>query len=712
MTLLAAMFAGCVKENTGNVESDGYVYEKGTIAFSLPAPGKKVTYTRAAAEAGEDDLENLVIYQFASGALEKVYATGINIPGAGTITISGSDNTNRIARINLASGAMGPRTFYLVANVNGATNSAQSNKLWSNTQQTVPAIGTPIGTFEDALRTNNLTDALALATPLPMSNMIDLVNPGTGVVVATVETPGYQEVTLKRRVARFDIVNHVQFTNLEVTGVVVKDGNLSGEILDQELSYTPATDDGEKELDANGSGNITTADYYDQVGFDPDLGLNEEGLAQSLTTARFYLYPTTVKAGATEIYLTGEFNGAKQVFPLTLTDPEAGVKIEANYVYQIVVERVGQLLRFSLLKVAPWEDYNDGKIKSGLSDEVEFSDLLDDSDLSKGDDYDFSDKASTEEVLHVVYKSTSNVPPVVNFAPADRGDGVVTEAGVLASTIDVATPPTPALETRAFGPSVYYETVITITLAAAQPGVPVGGKLTVAHPGIPALKREYTLSTVGRYDGIADLKPVLVDGKYWAPVNAGANTLVTDFSNGGGTPISREIANVGYYYQWGRNKGFYPPIDPMNTTTTQFSSITDADDSDEFYIGTLPNYLDGDITNLWSGTRAKGPCPTGWRVPTRDELVALVDGTDLVNSTTKVLTIPGAKQNEFLYIPASGRLYQDNLNAPSFVDVVYLYSGSAITGSYGHYVSISSISSTLGNGDQLQWGKPVRCLVN
>jgi hypothetical protein len=717
MALVAAMFAGCVKENTSNVEDDGYVYEKGTIAFSLPAAGKKVTYTRADALPSEEALDNLVIYQFdENDYLEKVYATGnISIPGAGTITISGSDNTNRIARINIGTNASGKRTFYLVANVNGATNSAQSDGLWSNGQQAVPAIGTSIGMFEAALQTNNLTDALALACPLPMSNEAADVTT-KGIVVTTVQNPGYQEVTLKRRVARFDIVNHKDYTKFTVTGVVVKNGNLSGKILDAELApYTPSTGDGETgdlTATANGTASLDNGDYVDHT--DPDQGLEDSGWEKSLNVAQFYLYPTTVTTTAgttnTEIYLTGEFNGKPHVYPLTLSAGD--VDIDANFVYQIIVERVGEVFRFALLKVAPWDDYNDSTIKSGLSDEFEISDLLDASDLSKGDNYDFSD-VSTAEELHVVVKSMS--PPVVNFAPVDRGDGVPTDGDVLAASVNVNTE-TPSLETRAFGPSVYYKTVITITLSGIQPNNnPARGKLTIAHPEIPTLKREYTLSTAGRYAGSATLKPVLVGGRYWAPVNAGATTLVTDFSNGGGTPIPMTSDNVGFYYQWGRNTGFWPGT--FTTITNQFSDITDADNSPYFYTGT-GHYLTSNDYDLWSDarSRAQGPCPTGWRVPTRGDyensLLGL--GTHYVNTVTKTVEYQGANPTEILSFPASGYInvtgsYYNDILVPVWTSTGYNYANDI-----GNFVSWSDTtppSPTTSSITVVRLGFPVRCIL-
>jgi uncharacterized protein (TIGR02145 family) len=513
------------------------------------------------------------------------------------------------------------------------------------------------------------TDAvLALETPLPMSNMIDAVN--RGIVVADVAAPGYREVALKRRVARFDIVNHKDYTNIEVTGVVVKKGKLSGEILDKALtSYTleSSDSDGEKVFDfpANGNGQILNlvSDY--NIPNDVESGLSARGLVKSLNTARFYLYPTKVAAdgSATEIFLTGKFKGIPHVYPLTLTGTE--VDIEANYVYQIVVNRAtNDLYTFTLLKVAPWEDYTGDVIESGVSDEFEtFSNLLDKTDADKGVDHDFSnaEAGDADLELHVEYKSMSATPPVMTLESVDRGDGVTVPKSFVEDAIKfVAEDP---VLTRAFGQSVYYTHVITITLA--QPAVPAKAELTISHPELGQLQK-YTFSSIGRYPGTTE-KPVLVGGIYWAPVNVGATELVHSF--GAATTDVMNTARVGYYFSWGRD---YARFENTTTIPVYLLGPVTATDAAGIYANTIiynptsPNdWLTPRNDDLWSDINPQGPCPAGWQVPTIDDFLNTFTNTsdplapNYVSNelTTKHMVIVSGDDSEtLLYIPGAGNI--------------------------------------------------------
>jgi hypothetical protein len=635
-----------------------------------------------------------VIYQFdGDDLLEKVYATGdITIEGAGEISISGSSNANREATINLGPDATGPRTFYLVANVNG-TSQVQSTALAS-----VEVGTTDIDAFEEGFVTEDLTGVLALATPLPMSS--------TGIVVSNVTTPGNQEATLKRRVARFDIVNHKDFTNLTVTGVIVRNGNLSGEILDQALeSYTGNTGDGEKVLVANGSGTIIPADDYNDEDV-PALGLNENGLAKSLNAARFYLYPTTVTATATtgtEVLLEGTYKGVQHVFPLTLTTEE--VEILANHVYQIVVNRAtaDELFTFSLLEVAEWTDGD--PIASGIVASA-FSGWLDkDGDPVNPDDVleadlDFSD-ASTADEYSVEYKSTSALAPEVTLEPVKRpGDDVVVPRETVAAAIAVEKV-APVL-TRALG-TVYYKHVITIKLT--QPSVPFKASLTIKDQEF-GQKETYTLFTVGRYNGIAGLKPVLYGNVYWAPVNAGATTLVEDFSAGDGTEFAFE--NVGYYYQWGRNTPFWPGN--IETTTEKFEDIDEADDSPLFYTGEKW-YLESLDPGLWSGNRVGAICPEGWTIPNLNTLDVLYSEDVAPNPTTKTTVYTNTDTGKKLFLPWGGWLSGTDAGWEPGLHVWscgMTYDGLFANG-YEYFDMFEIISPMTLNP---RYALPVRCIAN
>jgi hypothetical protein len=621
VTLVAVMFAGCVKE-TRNVESDGYVYKKGTVSFALPATGKKVAYTRAEALTSEETLANLVIYQFGNvqsfgygGILEKIYASEeVSMSGARAVEISGNSDEGYEVTINIG-GDTGHKIFYLVANVNGTGNSALSSALSGFT----PGVTTKEA-FEAAAVTDDLegTNAVvSLTTPLPMSNAPTSYT--KGIEVNDVLTPGYVAVTLKRSVARFDIVNHEDYTNFTVTGIVVKKGNLSGELVDKDLSYTPKTGDGvtdDLSATANGNDDINPAEDYVSAN-DPTSGLNANGRAKSLNPAQFYLYPTTVKmdGSGTEIFVVGEFDGEGFVYPVTVTED---VDIKANFVYQIEVQRAElKEYTFTLVQVADWSDYNASTITAEKGDVVaEFGNLSD----KDGEDlettiYDYSEKSGEELELQVETASTSDLGAVVTVASIANEDGYTADPTVVEAAVQVVSGD-PTVVTRSS--TALFKQVHVITLP--QPATPFKARVTIRDKKSLVHAREYTISSLGWYPGTTE-NPVRVGGVYWAPVNAGATTLVKDFNG-----VEMTVANVGNFYVWGNGTPFWPGAE-------------------------LPTAYSGG--NGWPADQ--DPCPAGWRLPSLDEikLLAPKEGNALV-AAKKVVTIQGDGAGKTLYLPCGG----------------------------------------------------------
>ena len=186
-------------------------------------------------------------------------------------------------------------------------------------------------------------------------------------------------------------------------------------------------------------------------------------------------------------------------------------------------------------------------------------------------------------------------------------------------------------------------------------------------------------------------KPVLMkDGKYWAPVNAGATAIPTS------VPTTGDITETcGNLFQWGRIYGF-PASDVAADTTgigTTLGRPTQADLADmskwegKFIYrsdknpNTQYNWLlingvgqdnpgnSGMLAGEWyqklwnSGTDAKpvktdyDPCPKGWRVPTLAEWQAIGAGNTAItkgwDGTAKLMTIDG-EDGVKLVLPAAG----------------------------------------------------------
>jgi hypothetical protein len=140
--------------------------------------------------------------------------------------------------------------------------------------------------------------------------------------------------------------------------------------------------------------------------------------------------------------------------------------------------------------------------------------------------------------------------------------------------------------------------------------VPFKVRVTVRDRKDATRYATYIISSTRYYPGTNEL-PVLVGGKYWAPVNCGATQLVTDFTSS----AEWSADNVGYFYQWGRNVGFWPGED-LDKSAEKFEDIEAAEAQGSHFVTGNTSYLAEALpASLWSGPRAQGPCPDGWRVP-------------------------------------------------------------------------------------------------
>ncbi|MDR1756206.1 MAG: Ig-like domain-containing protein [Culturomica sp.] len=143
---------------------------------------------------------------------------------------------------------------------------------------------------------------------------------------------------------------------------------------------------------------------------------------------------------------------------------------------------------------------------------------------------------------------------------------------------------------------------------------------------------------------------VLINGVYWAGCNIDApGTFVA-------TPES-----AGMFYQWNRKKGW-----PSTGSVTGWDYTTPSGDT-------------------WAA--ANDPCPSGWRVPTSDELDALLATDKVTNVWTTLNSVNGRKftdkiSGNSIFLPAAG--YRD-----------IKYGSLSNAGSSGYYYSSSPGGSSL-----------------
>lgn len=263
------------------------------------------------------------------------------------------------------------------------------------------------------------------------------------------------------------------------------------------------------------------------------------------------------------------------------------------------------------------------------------------------------------------------------------------------------------------------------------------------------------------YDNTA-LKPVLMlNGKYWAPVNLGATTMPTSVP----TTANQDItATCGQLFQWGRKQGFAATNNPaiciadtanvatvgwptqanlgaMETTTGWQNKFIVSGATASHGVNTMNNWLrinpDGDnptsanmvadawYQKLWDANAVGGnksiipsktdadPCPAGWRVPSIGEWEAIGAGNTTVikawSDATKLMTITGVGSDR-LILPAAGFRSSSSGASSSQGALGYYWSSSVPAGTTSaSYVLFNSATLNSSTSNRAT-GFSVRCV--
>ncbi len=178
------------------------------------------------------------------------------------------------------------------------------------------------------------------------------------------------------------------------------------------------------------------------------------------------------------------------------------------------------------------------------------------------------------------------------------------------------------------------------------------------------------------------------DGHCWLDRNLGATQVATS---------STDTNSYGWYYQWGRGTDGHQLSTSSTSTTLSPTDSVAAPDTTKFITTSVnPNdWRSPQNNNLWQGVSGtNNPCPSGWRVPAKNEWNALL-------SSEGVSSINGAFVST-LKIPLAG--YRN-------------YTGAMANNNSGYYwsSSISGVTSTAmvaagPRGDVRASGYSVRCI--
>jgi uncharacterized protein (TIGR02145 family) len=644
-TLLAAMLlTNCNSDETA-FDNSIPEPESGNLTFVLPI-GKKssVTYATVTGIDAEYTIDNLFIYWFKqddrSYKLYKIFKYGT---GSGdNITLS-----NQLTAANnsaMATVAVGddhtPSRFYFITNVNLSGGKIASTGM-SGLQPGITTESDFIalhGSMVEKTPAGQTPELEPITTPLPMSinksqsglngGYVSVSDPATGGLVST-------EVHLKRRVARFDIINNKDYSNFEVTRVLISRLQVNGIIADDQFDFGKpyASAIGDIVLNvAGGNGTRGSSADANNDGIPDDFqGANPTRDSLELNPALFYLWPTVMKKNrgidptdGAVLLVEGIFNGG--ISRLYRIDLSSDQNIEANKIYRIKVGRVTEnTLKFNLI-VDHW-DSADTLSTTPTDASIDWGSCT--FNVSTGDPASFSNLSNTQ----MLYSYNSDDTVVVELSVKSKS----LTAGASKNAAQVEILPVAGysylpndliatqnhIETKTQTTyATQFQTDYTIKLPPTD--APLTTKLVITNPADDSDFRQIMLETknyaktgfksyLNSSDGIKT---------YWAPLNVGATTpsldhLLPSYS------VSDAIA--GKHFQWGRNNGWYPSENP----TVYLGPITTAEiaaNADKFIENDI-SWLNPWDVSLWGGANSQGPCPNGWRLPTEAEASAIISSS-------------------------------------------------------------------------------------
>ncbi|MFV0289612.1 MAG: hypothetical protein ACK5IJ_01740, partial [Mangrovibacterium sp.] len=215
----------------------------------------------------------------------------------------------------------------------------------------------------------------------------------------------------------------------------------------------------------------------------------------------------------------------------------------------------------------------------------------------------------------------------------------------------------------------------------------------------------------------AERTPVYVD--VYATHNLGANPSLSDtiyvVGNGGWANGTSGVAagdgstgTLGYLYQWGRKGGNDDKYELRNSLYTTDLSLSDTPDHGKFIVApeTPCDWRSGQNPNLWGDTKTKfDPCPTGWKVPTKEQWERLIAAFP-----TSTWTGKGRRFGDTIFLPAAGlRSYFNPALGEVGTRGLY-WSCSTGPGTSSFYFDVTS-SRAFVNGALRAYGLSIRCVA-
>lgn len=593
------LLAGCMSEPRESTD-----IPKGStksITFTLPEiKGRPATYVDAV--GGENDLNYLNIFMFDGDTetLERVF-------GNDEIVVDKTSGPKPTATVDVTERS-GDKEFFFVANGENITSELAAARFGETT----------IAQFLESVSDKQSTLPV---TPLLMSGRSSL----TAIENVATADPADLQVSLGRRVARFDIENDAAVTNFTIQKILIANVSKQAYIF-EDATGTPAR--------------TIAKEKAAEIAFGTQADANSDKIAKSI----FYTYPTKIGDAETEISFEGVFRNDPAKVRIFTLKPAQAVDILANKRYILKAKPITINEIEIELTVDDWaDDSTEMEAKPGdnlisisaprlIDGDGKLTGTFDGGDMK----YDVT-KATRESIIRFSTKSfrKSGSTASLTYLKGAAGDVPIT-----------INTPEPVIT---YGEACYVQEY----------------EIKVGHTGFTPKEVEVLVEVVNEYDPIQtvymlivradrpvypasetiDMPGVLVGGTWFAPVNVGATTINKSIAN---------FTDVGYYFQWGRTdspfkqSGYATVGGPLNATNA-------ANNKGKFItVSTAIDWLTPGNNGLWTGDNRRGPCPEGWRVPLTTELQKIVTAfnknkTAYDGYTLKVTGDTG----EFLYIPSA-----------------------------------------------------------
>ena len=302
------LFAGCQKsDDAPNDLHPG----KGKVAFNLHAPGAFLSRAVGVGDENGGTNDKIAFYQFnKEGKYEQRYI--LNYAAATSV---GENNNTRSYSLELTSSTGGEKRFIIV-------ESEDENNFPSMSES---------NTINDLLNSKTVSESGKLNPPFVMSNI--KTDGKEYVTVADVESSDNQvNVKLKRRVARFDLLNDPAESGVVLDKVYIKNRYTQGFVGDV----------------SGNAGNIS-ADILEI----PAADLANDGKS-------FYLYPTQLTSTLdqnekTVVWATTKLANTNTAGPTLYLNLASDISVEANYLYQLNTKRIAGSAGFDI-SVEEWKD--------------------------------------------------------------------------------------------------------------------------------------------------------------------------------------------------------------------------------------------------------------------------------------------------------------------------------------------------------------------